>query len=108
MKELTLRAVKLNRFARVKGLKTIEVHPTSTREALSTPLKEWTESQTILIQMGLGGDFSKRVLTSHEIDAVTAALTAYLYTKDETKALGDEEEGYIIIPKQQDWRRLRV
>jgi len=108
MKELTLRAIKLNKLAKVKGLKTIEVHPTSTRKALGMPLKEWKKIQTILMQIGLEGDLSKRVLTSHEIDAVTAALTAYLYTENRTKALGDGEEGYIIIPTQQDWRKLRV
>ena len=36
--------------------------------------------------------------------AVTAALTAYLYTQNQADAIGNGEEGYIIIPKKQDWR----
>jgi predicted RNase H-like nuclease len=47
-------------------------------------------------------------LTPHEIDAVIAALTAYLYMRNLTEALGDEEEGYIIIPRKQDWRTLQI
>ncbi|NWG11816.1 hypothetical protein HXY33_08760 [Candidatus Bathyarchaeota archaeon] len=108
MKELTLRAMKLNKLAKVEGFKTIEVHPTSTRKARGMPLKEWKKIQTILIQIGLWRDLLKRALASHEIDAVTATLTAYLYTQNKTEALGDEEGGYIIIPKQQDWRKLQV
>jgi len=49
-----------------------------------------------------------RTLTPHEIDAVIAALTAYLHMRNQTEALGDEEEGYIIIPKKQDWRTLQI
>jgi len=39
---------------------------------------------------------------------VTAALTAHLYMQNQTVALGDEEEGYIVIPKKQDWRTLKI
>jgi len=108
MKKLTVRAVKLNKLIAEKGYKTIEVHPTSTRKALNMPSKDWRKIQTILTQTGLEGDLTARTLTSHEIDAITAALTAYLHMQKQTEALGDEEEGYIIIPKKQDWRTLRI
>jgi predicted nuclease with RNAse H fold len=58
--------------------------------------------------MGLGGTLAKCTLTSHEIDATIAALTAYLYTKSATEALGNKEEGYITVPKRQDWRKLQI
>jgi predicted RNase H-like nuclease len=45
-------------------------------------------------------------LAAHEIDAVTAALTATLHLKKQTEPIGDEEEGYIIVPKKLDWRTL--
>jgi hypothetical protein len=108
MKKLTIRAIKLNRAIAEKGFKTIEVHPTSTCKALSMPLKDWRKIQTVLKQIGLKGDFEVRALTSHETDAVLAALTAYLYIKNQTAALGDEEEGYIIIPKKQIWRTIKL
>jgi len=108
MKKLTARAIKLNKLIGQKGYKTIEVHPTSTRKALNMPLKDWQKIQTILESMGLEGDFKARALKAHEIDAVTAALTAYLYMKNQTEAIGDEEEGYIIVPKKQDWSAFQI
>jgi len=108
MKKLTLRAMKINKLIAKKGYKTIEVHPTSTRKALDMPLKDWRKIQTILTQIGLEGEPAVRTLTPHEIDAITAALTAYLHIQGQTEAIGDEEEGYIIIPKKQDWRKLKI
>ena len=108
MSTLTMRAMKLNRLIAEKGFKTIEVHPTSTCKALNILPKDWGKIQTVLTQIGLEGDLKVRTLTPHEIDAVIAALTAYLHMRNQTEALGDEEEGYIIIPKKQDWRTLQI
>ena len=108
MRKLTLLAMKINKLIAQKGYKTIEVHPTSTRKALNMPSKDWEKIQAILKSMGLKGDLKVRTLTPHEIDAVTAALTAYLHTQNQIEALGDEKEGYIIIPKKQDWRTLQL
>jgi len=108
MKTLTLRAMKLIKLMAKRGYKTMEVHPTSTRKALNMPLKDWRKIQTILETIGLEGDLKLRTLKCHEIDAVTAALTAYLYMKNQSEAIGDGEEGGIIIPKKQDWRTLQI
>jgi len=108
MRKLTLRAMKINKLIAEKGYKAIEVHPTSTRKALNMPLKDWREIQTILASIGLEGDLKVRALTPHEIDAITSALTAYLYMQNQTEAIGDEEEGYITVPKKQDWRELKI
>jgi predicted nuclease with RNAse H fold len=108
MKKLTLRAIKLNKLIAEKGIKTIEVHPTSTRRALNMPIKDWRKIQTVLESIGLKGSLQTCILTPHEIDAVTAALTAHLYEQGLTEALGDGEEGYIIVPKKQDWRNIKL
>ncbi|MGQ9529949.1 MAG: DUF429 domain-containing protein [Candidatus Bathycorpusculaceae bacterium] len=108
MKKLTLRAIRINTLIGEKGYKTMEVHPTSTRKALNMPLKDWGKIQTILESIGLKGGFSMRTLTPHEIDAITAALTAYFHMQNQTESIGDEEEGYIIIPKKMDWRNLKI
>jgi len=108
MKTLTLRAMKLIKLMAKKGYKTIEVHPISTRKALNMPLKDWRKIQTTLETIGLEGDLKLRVLKCHEIDAVTAALTAYLHMKNQAETVWDGEEGYIIIPKKQDWRTLQI
>ncbi|MDI6904086.1 MAG: DUF429 domain-containing protein [Candidatus Bathyarchaeia archaeon] len=107
MRTLTVRAIELNKLIAEKGYKTIEVHPTSTRKALNMPSKDWRKIQTSLKSIGLEGD-QVRNLTPHELDAITAALTAYLHLQNQTEALGDKEEGYIIIPKKQDWRTLQI
>lgn len=108
MEKLTLRAMKITREITKDKLDIIEVHPTSTRKALKMPLKDWEKIQKIFISMGLEGTLKTRVLTPHEIDAVTAALTGYLYLQGKTELIGNEEEGYIVVPKKSDWRRLRL
>jgi|SRR3972149_554910 len=106
MKKLTLRAIRLNSLIEENAYKTIEVHPTSTRKALQMPLKDWKTIQEVLKKLGLKGELETRPLTSHEIDAVTAALTAALHLKNQTEPIGNEEKGYIIVPKKRDWRTL--
>jgi len=108
MEKLTMRAVEIAQHLRKAGFKVIEVHPTSTRKALDMPAKDWPSIQTIFVRMGLGGDPKVRVLTPHEIDAISAALTGYLYLQGKTELVGDEEEGYIVVPLKSDWRRLRL
>lgn len=108
MKALTLRAIRLNELIREEGFKTLEVHPTSTRKALGMPPKDWGKIQTALKSIGLKGDIQLRTLTPHEIDAITAALTAYLHIIGETENIGDEEEGFISVPKRQNWRKLKL
>jgi len=108
MRKLTIRCMKINKLIAEEGYKVIEVHPTSTRKALSMSLKDWRKIQAILESIGLRGDFKTRTLTPHEIDAMTSALTAYLHLQSQTESLGDDAEGYIIIPKKQDWRTLKV
>ncbi|MFQ5836530.1 MAG: DUF429 domain-containing protein [Candidatus Bathyarchaeia archaeon] len=108
MEKLTLRAMKITQQIKREELHIIEVHPTSTRKALKIPTKDWEKIQNIFLHMGLKGDLKTRVLTSHEIDAVTAALTGYLHLQGKAELIGDEEEGYIVVPTKGDWRRLRL
>ena len=108
MRQLTLRGIEINKLITEKGYKTIEVHPTSARKALNMPLKDWIEIQKTFQSIELKGDIQQRMLTSHEIDAVTCALTAFLYLNSQTEAIGDDEEGYIIVPQKRDWRTLQL
>jgi len=108
MEKLTVRAIKLTQRVRSEGLSVIEVHPASTRKALRMPTKEWRQIQEIFVGMGFVGDIKARILTSHEIDAVTAALTGYLHLKQKTELLGDRIEGYIVVPIESDWRLLKL
>jgi len=92
MKTLTLRAMKLIKLMAKKGYKTIEVHSISTRKALNMPLKDWRKIQTTLETIGVEGDLKLRALKCHEIDAVTAALTAYLHMKNQAETVWDGEK----------------
>ncbi|MEM2975459.1 MAG: DUF429 domain-containing protein [Candidatus Bathyarchaeia archaeon] len=108
MKKLTLRAMKLADAFRLRGFSVIEIHPLSTRKALSMPLKEWGKIQTVFTHIGLGGDIKTRMLSAHEIDAVTAAITGYLHQIGETEQIGDDVEGVIVVPKRMEWRKLKL
>ena len=70
------------------------------------PSKDWKTSQEILKTIGLKGEVEIRPLAKHEIDAVTAALTAVLHLQGQTERIGNDKEGYIIIPKKRDWKTL--
>lgn len=110
MKTLTLRGIKLlEKFSEFElKSRVIEVHPGSTRKALQIPTKDWEKIQVILTHMGLKGELQVRMLTPHEIDAVTAALTGYLHLKGETELIGSDEEGFIVVPKKRHWRELKL
>jgi predicted nuclease with RNAse H fold len=58
--------------------------------------------------MGLKGSLESRSLTQHESDAIIAGMTGYLYINGQTESVGDPEEGYVIMPKRQDWRKLKI
>ena len=106
MKKLTLRAISLNKVIEEKTYKAIEVHPTSTRKALEMPLKDWKAIQENLKTLGLKGEIETKPLATHEIDAVTAALTAVLHLQSQTESIGNDEEGYTIVPKKRNWKTL--
>jgi len=99
MKMLTLRGIYLASKIRENGVKVIEVHPTSSRKILGLPVvKDVEKIRQSLIRLGLKGDIEKRKLTIHELDAIVAAFTAGLHLCGRTVKIGDEKEGYIIIP----------
>jgi len=108
MEKLTLRAIRIVKELTRRRFKVIEVHPTSTRKALKMPTKDWKKTQTIFLRIGLEGDLKTRVLTPHEIDAITAALTGHLYIQGKTELIGDKKEGYIVVPSESDWRKLQL
>ncbi|MFQ6067924.1 MAG: DUF429 domain-containing protein [Candidatus Bathyarchaeia archaeon] len=106
MKSLTKRAISLTHVLRTNRLCVIEIHPASTRKALGMPTKNWQKVQTFLKQIGLKGDLEIRTLTPHEIDAITAALTAYLHLRGKTREVGDRKEGSIVIPIRNSWKAI--
>jgi len=105
MKELTLRAIHLTEELKMEQIKFIEVHPTSTRKALQMPLKYWRRIQKIFEEMGLSDEWERRILSPHELDAITAAITAHLHIKGKTESIGEPKEGFIIVPLPIHWKK---
>lgn len=90
MKMLTLRGIGLGQMLR-KDYEVIESHPRTSQKMLGfTDLKE-----DLSKIFSLPGDPSE-----HELDAVVAAITGYLYLKGCVLKLGDPEEGIIFIPNE--------
>jgi predicted nuclease with RNAse H fold len=85
----------------------LEVHPASTHKALESPPKNWDNIQALFLQMGLKDDL-KSIVAKHEIDAVTAALTGYIYLQGKTQLIGNEREGYIAVQIEHNWRKMQL
>jgi predicted nuclease with RNAse H fold len=107
MEKLTLRAMKIKKEIEKEGINTLEVHPASTRKALEIPSKDWNKIQTVFLQIGLK-DNLEHTLSRHEIDAITAVLTGYLYLEGKTELIGNKQEGYIAVPTKSNWRKLQL
>lgn len=88
MKMLTLRGIKLANKLRT-GCEVIETHPRTVQRTLG------------FITLEHVGKFLElpAEASEHEVDAVLAAVTGYLYLKGCFIQLGDSQEGTIIIPK---------
>lgn len=94
MRSLTERGIRLARKLRERGFEVIEIHPRTSGVILfGEPDRElWVENlRKRGWRIGSG-------LSVHEIDAVMAALTGYLYIRRETEAVGEEAEGTITVP----------
>jgi len=99
MKKLTLRGIRLAKALEREGLPVIEVHPASTRKVLGLPTKGAGAIQEALLGIGLKGDLEERRLSIHELDAITAALTASLHLLGLSEVVGGED-GEICIPRR--------
>lgn len=96
MKMLTLRGIKIADKLR-KEYKVVETHPHTSQKILG--LED--------LQRDLGRFFKIPAdATDHELDAMLAALTGFLFLNNCYLELGDPEEGTIIIPKDEKCLKL--
>ncbi|MDD1774120.1 MAG: DUF429 domain-containing protein [Methanobacterium sp.] len=91
MKMLTFRGIKL-RDRLKRDFKIIETHPRTSQKMLGLDLIE--DLEKILTIPGNPSE--------HELDALLAAITGYLYCKGCYIELGAPDEGIIIIPRDED------
>jgi len=98
MRMLTRRGIKLRKALERKGYKVIEVYPGATQDILKIARKSVSLKKLREGLEKLGIKIEKRKLTHDELDAITAAYTAFLHLRGKTLTLGNEEEGTIVIP----------
>lgn len=104
MKTLTRRGTRLLESLVGIGMEVIEIHPESARKALGLPKDP---VQLIESLRFMGFTIPSKEFTRHEIDAILAAVTAYLHLIGKTEAIGDEE-GDIVVPEPANWRDVHV
>ena len=99
MRMLTERGIGLRKRIWEMRVEVIEVFPGATQDILGLPRKHHDLPGLIngLRRLGING--LRDDLTGDEADAVTCALTGLFYILGEYEALGNPDEGVIIVPK---------
>ncbi|GAB4370164.1 MAG: hypothetical protein Kow0042_12300 [Calditrichia bacterium] len=108
VKSWVLRCLDLAQFLMSKGYALLEVFPTATRKILFSEVsgkKQSKSTRLALVQAlkreGVIFPQGKKSYSHHQLDALLAAYTALLHYRGKTMAVGDERDGYIIIPRTQ-------
>jgi len=104
MRKLTERGMRLKSIIERLGFEVIEVYPGGAQDVLRIPRKHVSLEGLLRGLRRLGIKGLKHSMSGDELDAVTCALVGYLYLKGDYVALGDEEEGTIIMPKSKNVR----
>jgi uncharacterized protein YprB with RNaseH-like and TPR domain/predicted nuclease with RNAse H fold len=101
MQGLTDRGMKLAQQLRQLGFQVIESYPGAAQDILGIARKKLSteELKQGLSDFGLSGAFVDYRPTHDELDAITCALVGYFYLSGCYEALGNTDEGYLIIPK---------
>ncbi|MCP8308474.1 MAG: DUF429 domain-containing protein [archaeon] len=100
MRKLTERGISLKEIIERKGIKVIEVYPGGAQDMLGIPRKQKgiNELRKGLMKIGIKG--ISKVISDHELDAITSALVGKMYIEGDYLALGNSKEGLIIMPRK--------
>jgi hypothetical protein len=101
MRKLTKRGIGLKDYFEREGYKVIESFPGSIQDILGMPRKQkgLEKLRKGLIKYGFRGDVRKEKITDDELDAITSALVGKLFLENNYMAIGNPEEGLMILPK---------
>ncbi len=104
MRKLTARGIKMKKVLESKGLKVIESYPGSIQDMLGMPRKQegLERLREALISYGVTGDVGKNGITHDELDAITSALVGKMFLEGKYLAIGDPEEGLMILPARSE------
>jgi uncharacterized protein YprB with RNaseH-like and TPR domain/predicted nuclease with RNAse H fold len=100
MQNLTMRGMKLAKYFTEHNFKVIESYPGAAQDILRFPRKRinLNELEVDLMNMGIKPVSNERIITHDEIDALTSALVGYFYLAEMYEAIGNIDEGYLIVP----------
>lgn len=98
MEVLAIRGRELRKKLEIKNFNVIEIFATASAKILGLYAKTEKEMQKNLLNADIRGSTEKKFLNKDELDAIFAAITAYLYTENLVDFIGDEK-GKIAIPK---------
>ena len=102
MRKLTERGMSLRSLFEQAGLRVIESFPGAIQDMLGMPRKQegLEKLRMALIRYGASGEVERKDLTGDELDAITCALVGKMLLEGDYLAIGDPEEGLMILPKQ--------
>lgn len=104
MRQLTLRGLKLKAALETGGIEVFETYPGAAQDIWKIPRQKNPEGlKRGLSRFKVGGNWQGSEVTKDELDALTCALVAREYLRGKTMAIGDSEEGLMILPKT-GWR----
>lgn len=106
MRMLTERGMRLRKVLEEDGFEVIEAFPGAVQDILGMPRKQkgLEGLRASLIDFGVRGAVKKPGITGDELDAVTCAILGKMYLDGNYQAIGEEDEGLMILP---DLSRLR-
>jgi uncharacterized protein len=106
MRMLTERGMRLRKVLEDDGFKVIEGYPGAVQDVLGMPRKKagLENLRRALMEFGVKGGIKKKDISGDELDAITCAILGRMYLDGNYQAIGDEEEGFMILP---DVSRLR-
>ncbi len=101
MQNLTQRGIKIAKIFRNSGFTVIESYPGATQDILGFPRKRvhLGELSTDLMSLGIIPHSDNETVNHDQIDALTNAVNGYFYLAGMYEAIGNEEEGFLILPK---------
>ncbi len=101
MRKLTLRGLALKEKLEKRGLLVFETYPGAAQDIWGIPRQKNPKGlQEGLKRFGIKGNWLESQVTAHELDALTCAIVARDYIKRKAMAIGDPEEGLMILPKK--------
>jgi uncharacterized protein YprB with RNaseH-like and TPR domain/predicted nuclease with RNAse H fold len=100
MQSLTERGIYMKKEFEKRGVHVIESYPGAAQDILRIIRKKVSleDLKQGLLSVGLIGEFVNGKNSHDEMDAITSALVGYFYMSGEYEALGNEDEGYLIVP----------